>query len=744
MAVHITKQLLAVAVVAMMACSFASAQQPQQPSERYAPVPPAVHVPPTNSEQLQLQEVRQQLAEQGHYPDSASRRYMTSSRRIEAYEQHQPVQQQQGMIQQTSYVQELPGVAPATQTPATQLPPAPAQNAFQPGAFQQQPLPPAGSGSFPNTGAGQFQGGSMLAPTTGAPEAVETQDMVEARPLQSGGSLTPMQPAADAPQHELMQAQSVPTQIEAPINEIRQATTQNYISATDQTSPVQATQFEQVSTSVPARPVAPESNQNLPSARLMLSAPSIEVQSFGPQSIGINKVSEFQVVVHNTGAVVAEEIIVGIDLPEWVEIADLNLTNGKKQVNEDAAQPRLIWTVDHIGSGQQQSLTIDCIPRKAEMFDMGIEWTFAPRTGSSNVMVTEPRLEMNISGPQEVQFGEKAIYHVAVRNPGTGTAENVNVMLPAELGGERAPLGDIPAGQERNFQVELLARTAGQLILAANATADTELATSAQREIIVRRGNLEVFIEGPAMKFSGGVGRYQINIKNTGDAIATDVYAAIALPPGVSYLGGADSANEIDGGLTWPVGSLAAGDQRTYTINCQLDAAGNLQLEAGARGGGDLAASAVCVTTVETVADLVLTVADPKGPLPTGENVEYEISVTNRGTRSAEDVRLVMQFSDGIEPNNATGLQHRLVPGQVLFAPIEEISPGEQMTFQVTAQAEKAGTHIFRAQLTCSESDAREIAEGTTRFFGDEVNIPVPQNTDETADNSATGGEINR
>ena len=28
---------------------------------------------------------------------------------------------------------------------------------------------------------------------------------------------------------------------------------------------------------------------------------------------------------------------------------------------------------------------------------------------------------------------------------------------------------------------------------------------------------------------------------------------------------------------------------------------------------------------------------------------------------------------------------------------------------------------MFRAQLTCDDSDAREIAEGTTRFFGDDV-----------------------
>ena len=173
--------------------------------------------------------------------------------------------------------------------------------------------------------------------------------------------------------------------------------------------------------------------------------------------------------------------------------------------------------------------------------------------------------------------------------------------------------------------------------------------------------------------------------------------------------------------MRWPVGTLDAGQSRTFKVNCLLDTSGDLQLEVGARGRGDLAASDACVTKVETIADLVLSVADPKGPLPTGEDVPYEIKVQNRGSKTAVGVKLVMQFSEGIEPKEASGLKHQLTDGQVLFSPIEKINPGEEMTVKVTAEAMKAGTHIFRAQLTCEESDSREVAEGTTRFFGETI-----------------------
>ncbi len=335
---------------------------------------------------------------------------------------------------------------------------------------------------------------------------------------------------------------------------------------------------------------------------------------------------------------------------------------------------------------------------------------------------------MTIQGPGDVLYGEVAVYHVTVRNPGTGTAENVTVMLPEALGGQRATIGDIEPGQDRNFEVELLARTAGDLNLIATAVAEGNLEVSADRKLTVRRANLSIGIEGPGLKYSGSVGQYLVTINNSGDAIAHDVVAALALPTGVKFLGGIESATLIEGGVRWQVGALDPGQTREYKVNCQLDTSGDLQLQVGAQSKGDLQSADACLTKVETVADLVLTVQDPKGPLPTGQDTNYEIRIRNRGSRAAKGVSLVMQFSEGIEPRQATGREYRIVPGQVLFDSIEQIEPGQELLFKVNAEALKSGTHIFRAQLTCEEADSREIAEGTTRFFGEDIVSPT-QNT---------------
>ncbi|MEZ6092927.1 MAG: hypothetical protein R3C03_01630 [Pirellulaceae bacterium] len=460
-------------------------------------------------------------------------------------------------------------------------------------------------------------------------------------------------------------------------------------------------------------------------AIISTTTPAVDIQAYGPPTIGIHKKAQYKVVVRNTTKTDAEHLTVTIQLPQWVQMENVSTTIGRREGANEQRNQRINWIIDRLAAGSSQIMTIDTIPSKAEHFDLVVDWTMQTRSNSTKIAVTEPRLDMTIAGPNEVMYGETAMYEVTVRNPGTGTAENVSVMLPEALGGERASLGEIAPGQERKFQVELLARAAGQLDLTTIATGSGDLQTAANQMIVVRRPALDVALSGPPLKYSGSVAQFEVTVTNSGDAIARDVTAGFTLPAGVKYLGGIEGAEVIDNLMRWTIGTLDVGDKRTYQIQCQLNGEGQMQFELGTRGSSDTAGIAQCVTKVETVADLVLSVEDPKGPLPTGQKIDYVIRIRNRGSRSATNLNLVMQYSEGVEPTTATGLTHQVVPGQVIFTPIASIDPGEELTVQVTAHALNAGSHRFRAQLTSTDSDAHEVAEGTTRFYGDSITPTV-------------------
>ncbi|MFM7561624.1 MAG: hypothetical protein ACKO81_01170 [Planctomycetota bacterium] len=475
--------------------------------------------------------------------------------------------------------------------------------------------------------------------------------------------------------------------------------------------------------------------------RFSLTSPAVQVETFGPQSIGINKKSQFKIVARNNSNVDAERVTVSISMPTWVRLEGINATTGRKESGEDQKSSRVLWNIDRLSGNSTQTITVDVVPTKAERFDLQVELIQQPRNGMAQVDVTEPRLEMKIVGPSEVLYGETAIYQVTVRNPGTGRAEGVSVMLPEALGGERATLGDIGPNEEKNFRVELLARTAGALDLATTATAAGNLQTSSAKQILVRRAALTTTIKGPPAKYAGTVGVYEIEIRNTGDASARDVVAALALPTGVKYVEGIEAVDNIDSGLRWSLGTLDSGDFRNYRVALQLEGDGKVQFELGARAAGDIASVGQVATVIETLEDVVLSIDEPKGPQPTGEEIEYTIHVRNRGSRAANNLNLVMNFSDGIEPTNASGHQFQLGAGQVIFKAIEKIAAGEEVVVKVQAKAAAPGTHIFRAQLTGENEETREMSEGTTRFYGDQTSSqPAPAKSPAPPANSSSFG----
>ncbi len=448
--------------------------------------------------------------------------------------------------------------------------------------------------------------------------------------------------------------------------------------------------------------------------------PTIQVETVGPRSIAINKPAEFEIRVTNSGSQEARGINVEANFPEFVDMMNARPSTGGFDQQNQTGQPRMKWRIENIAPGQSESVILQVIPRSPILFDFQVQWSADPLRGQASIHVTEPKLDMRITGPAEVHYGETAIYTVTIRNPGTGVAENVEIMLSEDLGGQRAPVGNIQPGEERNFEVELIPGDAGSLSLEAFAKADT-LEHSAKKEIIVRRADLEITLDGPPAVYAGTTCSYRVKVKNVGDAMAREVIAAAVLPIGAKYMGGIESAEVINSGLRWNIGNLPIGEELTYEIQCSYGQAGDLRFETGVRAADDLAATHSVRTQVAALADVVLSVESPKGPLPIQEQVTYVLKVKNRGTSAGKKLQVAMQFSEGIEPVGASGASFDIEPGQITFHPIETLEVDQEITIRVQAIASDSGNHRFRAVLTGDDPVCEEIAQGTTRFYGTEI-----------------------
>ena len=106
--------------------------------------------------------------------------------------------------------------------------------------------------------------------------------------------------------------------------------------------------------------------------------------------------------------------------------------------------------------------------------------------------------------------------------------------------------------------------------------------------------------------------------------------------------------------------------------------------------------------------------------MPVGETAIYEIRIRNRGTTDAQNVGVVGLFSAGIDPNAVEGAQFSVRDGRVSIHPINTLSAGQEVVLKIRAVASQAGTHVFRAEVSCEELDIKLAAEETTKFYKDQ------------------------
>ncbi len=453
-------------------------------------------------------------------------------------------------------------------------------------------------------------------------------------------------------------------------------------------------------------------------------SPSISFETAGPPAIVVGREATYRVVMMNTGEMSGKNIVVTIRLPSWTEIISTSGSVGTPQVDGTSTDVTTIqWEIGELKAAGREELTVRLVPRDSRPFDLAVGWAFAPEATMAQIEVREPKLEMGVSGPDEVLFGETEVYTITLNNPGSGDAENVVLnLLPLstqhQMVGTRN-LGTLRAGERKTIDVELTAHQAGRLQVKALAYADGNLRSEVVQDVTVRRPTLEVAVLGPPRNFAATPATYRIRIENTGDAAADETTVLAVLPSGADFISSTDGG-KVDVGrnhLTWNIGSLRPGAVRLLEMQINLTHPGDNRLDVQCNAARSPMVAKAIVTQVDALADLKLFVNDPQGAIPVGTDSNYEVRIVNRGTKAAENVQLTGFFSEGIEPISVRGWRGQPSTGQVTFAPIPSVAPGQEIVVRIVARAQKAGNHVFRAELTCAAPETCLAAEEWTKFY---------------------------
>jgi uncharacterized repeat protein (TIGR01451 family) len=462
-------------------------------------------------------------------------------------------------------------------------------------------------------------------------------------------------------------------------------------------------------------------------------SPLLSVETTGPRTVVIGKEAVYTVTLSNGGDVAAQDLVVGVKIPDWTDVVGSQPSAGTTRPSlADGSEP-FQWRLARLEAHGKETLALRLVPRKGRPFDLNVQWTFSPIASQTMVDVQEPKLVMNIAGPDEVLYGQSKLYRLTLSNPGTGKAENVAIDLwpvgNASAAPTRHPLGTLRAGESKVVELELTARQGGTVMIHAGASADPGLKTEATQEVLVRRAAVAVAIDGAKSRYAGTVAGYTIKVSNPGNAPAENVRVTAALPPEAKFTSATQGGQwKADvGKVIWNLPTLRPGEEQVLELRCTLSVPGANKLQVMSSASGDLNDMADIVTNVEALADLKLDVSDPAGPTAVGDEMVYELRVHNRGTKSAESVGVVAYFSEGIEPISAEGGTCDIANGVVAFRPLATLAVGGEVVYRIHARAEKTGKQMFRTEVECGTLGTKLVSAEEAMIYPNDGGLDLPR-----------------
>ena len=118
-------------------------------------------------------------------------------------------------------------------------------------------------------------------------------------------------------------------------------------------------------------------------------------------------------------------------------------------------------------------------------------------------------------------------------------------------------------------------------------------------------------------------------------------------------------------------------------------------------------------------ATLSVTVADTADPIKVKEETSYQILITNKGTVSAFDVELTVNYSGELAIETFNGpVRATVTPGTLRVVPVREFRAGEApLSFELRAVGAKSGAARVQVSVSSRGQAQPVVAEQTTEVL---------------------------
>jgi uncharacterized membrane protein len=107
-------------------------------------------------------------------------------------------------------------------------------------------------------------------------------------------------------------------------------------------------------------------------------------------------------------------------------------------------------------------------------------------------------------------------------------------------------------------------------------------------------------------------------------------------------------------------------------------------------------------------------------PIEIGSDTRYRLRVVNQGTKAATNIQIQVDFPDGLLPTAVNSSLRNAIRGQqVVFEPINSMSPRDEISIIIEARGQSAGDHRVVVNMRTDGRSSPVSKQETTNVYSD-------------------------
>lgn len=476
------------------------------------------------------------------------------------------------------------------------------------------------------------------------------------------------------------------------------------------------------------------------------TGPQLGLRKNGPAQATVGSTLAYRIELFNPGQSSVDQVVVSEPL-----VAGLSFVGS--QPPGDVLSDQVQWRVGTLAPGQSRTIEVQfradqpgSISNCATASAAG--GLSAQDCATTTVLATAPpqaTVGARMTGPAQAVVGDQVTFEIAVTNQGDAPLRGLLIRddfdpgLVHEISGSPIDrdLGDLAPGQTQQIGVTFRVTQPGRLCNRVQVFVGSRVVATAQACVTALapeappaappaapppsgqpappptqpsapRPQLSVTKTGPRVQSVGQTAEFTITLENNGTVEATDLKVVDTFARSLDPVMATDGSAFVGDDLVWRIDRLPPGQRVVLLIHCTC-------LRPDPR-----ACNRVIVTSAEEVRveseacleirqqsaeGLTLTTGPLEGPLAVGQETTFRVFVRNNGRHTIHHVQLAATAPDAlnlVSRGTRGPAEYDIVGPRVLFVPIEQLPPGQTLTYEIRAMAARTGEARLAIEVQAS------------------------------------------